>query len=279
MFFVFAAIFFIITLGIALFPTWQSFAANQGFKLFLTAVKTELMNKEPSLPLNLKKNQSHNLTFFIKMLLNRSFYFLIMIIVITFLGSLTLYLKTGSYNYLSQPLAKRLETKHKNRQQYLTLASMLVDRLQKHSENSSDWKWLGQVLFMAEDYSSSAKAFRQAIRYGENSSETYADLGEVLVMEQNGQIMADAIRAFMAALRKDRYNLKANYFLALDKWQKNDEKNAIAIFKQIVKSDDKRTKWSNASKEHIKEITYLTGINANEIEPIDLSVIARGFEP
>lgn len=278
MFLVLAGLFLIITWGMATFSIWQSFITKNGIILFLQNLKAEILHQEPLLP-GLSSKSQPSLKLFFKHLTIRPLYLFTIVSFLVISGSFSLYFKAGSYNFPNQPLIKRLEAKKSHKTQYLVIAEMLLERLQKYSENGKDWKWLGQVLFMAEDYEGSVKAFRQAIQKGEDTDEVYADLGEALIMEQDGQIMAEAIRAFMSSLRKNRHNLKASYFLAVSRWQKNDDKSAVAIFKQILNNTSKQDPWHLSAQEHIKEIVSLTGLNVHKIEPLDLSITARGFEP
>ncbi|MGD9639072.1 MAG: tetratricopeptide repeat protein [Alphaproteobacteria bacterium] len=275
MFFILALIIFVLTLSTAFAPLWTTFIADGGFKTFWE----ELKDHTPQLSLSIKTSKKETFITFIKHNISHQARFLTILISFIFIGSFSVYLANGDYNYANQPLIKRLEAKKNQKQQYLLIASMLMDRIQKNSENGKDWKWLAQVLFMAEDYDASIDAFHKAIKFNENDADIYADLGEALVIKQNGKITAEAIRNFMSALRKDRDNLKASYFMALAKWQRNDERKAIAIFKQIIKKADKDNKWAKSSKEHIKEIVSLSGIDTSRIDALDISIIARGFQP
>lgn len=114
-------------------------------------------------------------------------------------------------------------------------AAMLLERkLQADPSNGEGWVLYARTLSMLGDWTKAANAYQRAIELGQNSANTQAGYGEMLVMAADGIVAPAAHEAFAAALAGDLGNGVARYYLALADAQAGEARKAIGAWLELA---------------------------------------------
>ena len=190
-------------------------------------------------------------------------------------SAMALYYETGSPYYPDKPLAQKLEMTRQQKKTYQEKTKEVEAQIKAQPEEVYNWVILGQLSFRLGEYNKAAEAFRTAINKGVKEAEVYTLLGESIVMERDGLIIAEAQRAFSSALLYDNKDAKAMYYIALSRMQKDDCPGAIAIWKHILTITPENSPIHSTVSSRIKDVEALAGIKAASIQPRDPAAVIR----
>ena len=95
-------------------------------------------------------------------------------------------------------------------------------------------KNLALVRMMAGDAAGASQALRRAVILAPARADLWAGLGETFVAEGQGEIGADARKAFAEALKRDPKNVSARYHLGLARITDGDVKGGLADWKALL---------------------------------------------
>lgn len=104
----------------------------------------------------------------------------------------------------------------------------LEKKLQDSPEDAESWRMLGWSYFETGKFAESSTAMKRATTLDPKNPEYWSMLGEALVMASDGQqVPKDAAEAFEQALKLDRTDPRARYFLAVQKDISGDHQGAV----------------------------------------------------
>lgn len=95
-------------------------------------------------------------------------------------------------------------------------------------------KNLALVRMMAGDATGASQALRRAVVLAPDRADLWAGLGETFVAEGQGEIGADARKAFAEALKRDPENTSARYHLGLARISDGDVQGGLADWKALL---------------------------------------------
>ena len=163
-----------------------------------------------------------------------------------------LYIKLGSPDLPSQPLAERLAKNPAD-----SSVDELVARAEAHlAANPSDgrgWDVLAPVYLRLQRYSDAARAYRNAIRLAGDSAARQAGLGEAIANAAGGIVSAEAQAAFEAALKQDPANAKASFYLAMGLAQEGRTGEATAAWQKMLAALPPDSPWRGAVEQALAD--------------------------
>lgn len=152
-----------------------------------------------------------------------------------------LYYRLGTPEMPSFPLAERKGGG--GAESLERLVAKVEAHLEKNPEDGRGWHVLGPALMNLDRFDDAVKAFRNAIKYNEETAARRADLGEALMAVAGGIVSADAKTEFARATELEPSNPKANYFLGLAAQQDGRPKDAVAIWRKLLTSSPEDAPW------------------------------------
>lgn len=176
-----------------------------------------------------------------------------------------LYIKLGSPDLPSQPLAERLAKNPAD-----SSVDELVARAEAHlAANPSDgrgWDVLAPIYLRLQRYSDAVSAYRNAIRLDGVSATRQAGLGEAIANAAGGIVSAEAQDAFEAALKLDPANAKASFYLAMGLAQEGRAAEATTAWQNMLGTLPPESPWRRAVEQALAENakrTVASGTPAN----------------
>lgn len=153
--------------------------------------------------------------------------------------ALGLYLAVGSPGAPDQPYAARLKAWRSTDPAALDAprqAAVLADLAKERPQDPQLWMFLGYAQAEAGDPLAAARAFERAARLRPDRAETWAALGEAFVQLSDGQVGADARRAFEQALKVDPASPTARYFLGRAEIEAGRREQGLALWRALAAS-------------------------------------------
>jgi len=163
-----------------------------------------------------------------------------------------LYIKVGSPDLPSQPLAERLTKNPAD-----SSVDELVARAEAHlAANPSDgrgWDVLAPIYLRLQRYSDAVAAYRNAIRLDGVSATRQSGLGEAIANAAGGIVSAEAQDAFEAALKLDPANAKASFYLAMGLAQEGRAAEATTAWQSMLGTLPPESPWRRAVEQALAE--------------------------
>jgi cytochrome c-type biogenesis protein CcmH len=180
------------------------------------------------------------------------------------LCSIAMYELLGSPELPGKPYAWRL--KHDPDFVVASTADALAVLLQT-SPSASGYKRLCQMYFEARQFDKAADAARRAVQLGASDANTWSELGESVVMSNDGAVVPEALAAFGNALSLDPTNAPARFYVGLAEAQIGNLKRAVSIWRDLEKSADPNAAWLPLVRDHITAMAKEGGFDPASIAP------------
>ncbi|GAA0586505.1 c-type cytochrome biogenesis protein CcmI [Caenispirillum bisanense] len=190
-------------------------------------------------------------------------------VVLVPVGGIVMYLGLGTPGLPDQPYSARQEVEqHRMAQQeeMVQLAQQLAARLEADPDNPEGWAMLGRSWSALGRYADAVKAFEQAVRR-QGDSDTWAALGEAHVAMGRGEVTRPAATAFRNSLRGNRDDARSRYYLGLYRYQQDDVRGAIAIWRDLQDTSPADAPWLPMVRDSIAEVASLSGVDAGSVTP------------
>jgi len=167
------------------------------------------------------------------------------------LGAFALYyLVLGSPEYPDQPLQARLSAPPEQQS-----VDVLVARVERHlADNPQDgegWAVIAPVYLSLGQPEASAKAYANAIRILGAKPAWLTDMGEALVIANQGLVTAEAHQAFEQAVALEPSAVKPRFFLAIALGQEGRKEDAIAAWQDLLEGADPAAAWVGAAQQQL----------------------------
>jgi cytochrome c-type biogenesis protein CcmH len=174
-----------------------------------------------------------------------------------------LYLRLGSPELPSQPLAERLARVHAGvpmqgaptqgaqGQSMEALVARVEAYLEKNPDDGRGWEVIAPVYMRNGDFDAAVKARANALRLLGPTAEREADHGETIVAAASGVVTAEARAAFERAIRLDAKNVSARYYLGLAAEQDGRKADAIAAWQALLADAPPDATWPDFVKRNI----------------------------
>jgi len=192
------------------------------------------------------------------------------------LGAGGLYLAVGSPSLPGQPLANR----GGDSQSIERLIAQVEAHLAANPEDARGWEVIAPVYLRLGRFDDAVKARRNALRYGGETAEREADLGEALVGSANGVVTAEAKAAFEHAVELDHDDVKARYFLGLAAQQDGRPNDAAEIWRALLASAPADAPWAPFVRSELAKLgagpSQQDIAAANDLPPEQRMAMIRG---
>jgi len=153
-----------------------------------------------------------------------------------------LYLVLGSPELASgQPAAQHNATA--TPQSIEGLVAEAEAHLARNAQDGRGWEILAPIYMRLGRYSDSVAAWRNTLRLLGDSAEREANLGEALTAEANDVVTADAKTALIRAVKLDKTNVTARYYLGLAAEQDGQRDKAANIWRDLIAEAPAGTPW------------------------------------
>jgi len=152
------------------------------------------------------------------------------------LAALALYIGVGAPGFNDQPYTRRLAEWRASDPAQLGPERIAAVMLQITRERPGDveaLRHLALARMAGGDASGAAQALRQAVALAPQRAELWVGLGETFVAEGQGEVGADARRAFSEGLKRDPRNVSALYHLARARIADGDVAGGLAAWKAL----------------------------------------------
>ncbi|MEM6711455.1 MAG: c-type cytochrome biogenesis protein CcmI [Pseudomonadota bacterium] len=153
------------------------------------------------------------------------------------------YLSYGAPGLGDRPLADRLATSVEN-QDVAILVARVENALAENPDDARGWSILAPVYARQGRFADARNAYRQLIRIQGGSPMLFSDLGEIVVVQNQGLVTADAMVRFDEALAIDPTFPKARYYRALGLVQEGDTDTARSILIAMREEGGPSAPWT-----------------------------------
>jgi cytochrome c-type biogenesis protein CcmH len=136
----------------------------------------------------------------------------------------------------------------------------LERKLEQSPNNPAGWRMLGWSYFETGDLMRSAAAYRRAAQIEPGNAENWSSLGEAL-QTASTDISPEAAEAFERAIRLDRTDPRARYFLAVQKDLKGEHEGAVADWIALLKDTPAGAPWEADLRRTIEQVAAKQKIN------------------
>ena len=186
------------------------------------------------------------------------------IVVLLPIGAFLAYSYMGSPELLGKPYADRA----KNDPDFAVAADAekLMEKLKK-TPDAKGFKQLGDSFVMLKRYEDAAGAYHRAIELGTDNAGIWSELGESIVLASDGGVPPEALDAFMKALKHEPRDARARFYIGLAKANANNPKEAVAIWRDLLKDSPADAPWTEMIKEHISKYSKDGGFNPEAVNP------------
>lgn len=164
----------------------------------------------------------------------------------------------GAPGVPSLPFADRTATQPDDRE-LAALVKQLGRRMAERPEDVRGWLLLARSHASLGNYAESVEAYREAIARGSDGPEVQSSLGEALVGLHNGVVVAEAGRAFAAALEADPADVRARYYTGLAFAQRGRNGEALQVWEALADDIPSGVPFRAALEGQIRQIASLDG--------------------
>ncbi len=162
------------------------------------------------------------------------------------------YLMVGRPDLPAQPLQARLDPGNVNTGQDM---AAMVRQVEKHLEQKPDdargWLVLAPVYKRMSRFNDAANAYSKALALSGPDADLMTDMGESLVLANNGLVSNDAQRIFAAAQKVAPKHMKARFYVALAHQQEGKTADAIAGWTAMLAESPPDAPWRAAVEQQI----------------------------
>jgi cytochrome c-type biogenesis protein CcmH len=163
------------------------------------------------------------------------------------------YLIIGSPDLPDRPLAARMSAPPQDQS-----VEVLVARVEKHlaanPQDGQGWDVLAPVYMRIGKPREAARAYQHAIRLLGPNVRRMTDLGEALMVANDGIVSADARGAFEQAIKMDKTAVKPRFFIALALGQEGRKDEAIAAWQDLLQGADPQAAWVPVARQNLEAL-------------------------
>lgn len=199
------------------------------------------------------------------------------------MGALALYLIIGSPMLPGQPHAQRIAQAERESMAAMpadlrAAVEMLREVVEQRPDDAQAWLELGRTYRRAEQHDRAVEALAEALDLGldvdgPERAGVLTDLAESRLLSQRG-MMSDAIRTlFLNALKEDRTEPRARFYMGMSAWQDGDPVRALAIFRDLSQDSPPDAPWTGMLRQSIAMLARdhdILPVTVKPAHPLDL---------
>lgn len=170
------------------------------------------------------------------------------------LGATAFYLSLGSPQLPGEPLAARLQQQANQNRSIASMVSQVEAHLERNPDDARGYEVLAPVYLRLGRVADAVNARRKVIALAGETAERQSDLGEALMAASNGIVTEEAKNAFEAAVKLDKNELKARFFLGLAAEQDGDRTKAASIWRGMLDGAPADAPWQPMVREALERV-------------------------
>lgn len=162
-------------------------------------------------------------------------------------------LALGGYSFLgrpdlpSQPLATRSATPPAEFD--LADAVLRIEaQLAKTPDDLRGWTVIAPAYMQLARFADAARAYRRIIELGGATADSETDLGEALMMANDGSAAGEPLELFRSAAARDAKHARSRYYLAGEATRAGDYEDAVARWKELLALAQGSEPWVAAAQ-------------------------------
>ncbi|KAA5605094.1 c-type cytochrome biogenesis protein CcmI [Roseospira marina] len=191
------------------------------------------------------------------------------------MGALALYLIIGSPMLPGQPHAQRIAQVEQESLEALpaelrNAIETLRAVVEQRPEDAQAWFELGRAYRRAEQHARAVNALEKARDLGVSGptqATVLAELGESLLLSQEGRVSAHVRTLFLDALREDRTEPRARFYLGMAAAQEGDPVRALAIWRDLVAGSPANAPWLGMVRQSMAMVAQQNEIPPATVKP------------
>ncbi len=177
-------------------------------------------------------------------------------------AAIGLYMVVGAPGEIDQPLSGRKDVAE-NAQAVASVREsieLLEDELTRNPRDLRSWVLLARSLSDLGQYDQAVMAYSAALELAPGEADLNAAYGEALVRAADGMVTAEARGAFQAAVARVPAEPRANYYLALERYQAGDIAAALQGWVRLADLSPPEAPWMPAVQDRIAEASAALGV-------------------
>jgi cytochrome c-type biogenesis protein CcmH len=141
------------------------------------------------------------------------------------------------------------------------MIAQLEAKVKANPNEVEGWALLGLGFYQTGRFAESATAYQRAAKLAPTIAEHWSNYGEALVMANQDKFPADAKTAFTNALSRDAKDVRARYFLAVEKDMSGNHKGAIDDWIGLLKESPPGAPWEADVRTLIAQVSTANKIS------------------
>lgn len=187
------------------------------------------------------------------------------------LGAFALYGVLGAPGLKDQPFverqAERLGLTPAELAELQDREKALSAEMAENPGSQDGWLRLAGLRQSIGAYRGALTAYGKAVRLGPVDGATWSSIGQSHVMASDGRVTERAQIAFRNALKADRGDPRARYFLGLGAYQDGDPRRAIAIWRDLSADTPPDAPWAGMLRNRLAFVAQESGIIPMQVTP------------
>ena len=202
-------------------------------------------------------------------------------VILVFLVPLTafwLYVKIGNPEAIVNPTgAAMMDGKPMTQADVEGLLASLAAKLEKNPDDGAGWVLLGNSYVKIGKYAEAVKAYEQATKKITDNAQLYADYADALAATNDYKLDGLPVELANQALKIDARNIKAKMLLATAAYDRQDYKEAIALWEKIITELPKEAEIIPDIKAAIAKAQSLAGeTKSTSVQKVAVNAGIRG---
>ena len=202
-------------------------------------------------------------------------------VILVFLVPLTafwLYVKIGNPEAIVNPTgAAMMDGKPMTQADVEGSLASLAAKLEKNPDDGAGWVLLGNSYVKIGKYAEAVKAYEQATKKITDNAQLYADYADALAATNDYKLEGLPVELANLALKIDARNIKAKMLLATAAYDRQDYKEAIALWEKIITELPKEAEIIPDIKAAIAKAQSLAGeTKSTSVQKVAVNAGIRG---
>lgn len=181
------------------------------------------------------------------------------------IAALALYLSFGSPGTPDRPLSDRLASSVEN-QDVAILIARVEAALAEDPDDARGWAILAPIYARQGRFEDGRGAFEQLLRIQGDDPVVLTDLGELIVIENQGLVTQDAMARFIGALDLDPAFPKARYYRALGLVQEGAQDEARSVLLALRNDGGPDAPWAQSVDTLLDEMDNVALVPSPDVD-------------
>ena len=160
------------------------------------------------------------------------------------------YLTVGRPDLPAQPLQARIDSAVAN-QDMAAMVRQVERHLEQEPNDARGWTVLAPAYKRVGRFADAANAYRRALALAGPDADLMTDMGESLVLANNGLVSNEALEVFEAVKKAAPGHMKARFYVALALRQEGKTAEALAGWSAILEESPPDAPWRTAVERQI----------------------------